>query len=121
MHKRFSIKTALVATCLAAIVFNFGPNLYRRAKFVDQYKGLTEASAGWERKPVPGSAEGYEFQAANNVWLSVWTSKHTFADKYSLAVCDQDAIPDPHRYFVVPPGKWVDTVDEVFATWDEFD
>ena len=26
--------------------------------------------------------------------------------------------PDPSRYFVVPPGKWVDTIDEVIVTWD---
>ena len=121
MRKRYSVRTALVATCLAAIAFSFGPNLYRRAKFVDQYRGLTGASEGWKRKPVRGSSEGYEFRADNGVWLSVWTSEHTFSDKYSLAVCNEDAIPDPHRFFVVPPGKWVDTIDEVFATWDAFD
>lgn len=26
--------------------------------------------------------------------------------------------PDPNRYFVVPPGKWVDTIDDVILTWD---
>ena len=121
MRKRFSIRVLLVVTCLAAIVLRFGPNLYRRVKFVDHYNGLAAASADWERKPIRGSAEGYEFRADNGVWLSVWTSEHSYVDKYSLAVPTEDAIPDPRRFFVVPPGKWVYTIDDVIATWDEFD
>ena len=118
MQTRFSIRTVFIAICVAALVFSIGPNLYRRAKFVDHYKRLRKLSAEFERRP--GRAEGYEFQAANGVWLSVWTCEHTFADKYSLAVYD-GAPPDPNRFFVVPPGKWVDTIDDVLATWDAFD
>lgn len=103
---------------MAAIAFWCGPMIYRRARFAEHYERLAISAAGWER--TPGLAEGYEFQASNGVWLSVWTCEHSFADKYSLAVCD-DATPDSSRFFVVPPGKWVDTIDDVITTWDEYD
>ncbi|TWT75795.1 hypothetical protein CA13_73680 [Planctomycetes bacterium CA13] len=118
MHKRFTIKTALLVTVIAAVAFRYGPWLYRRTKYINHYQRLTEQAANWERRPH--HAEGYTYQARNGVWLMVSTSEHEVADDYSTATYT-GATPDPNRFFVVPPGKWVDTIDDVFVTWDKFD
>lgn len=118
MPKRFSIKTALAFTAITAIAFCVGPRLYRRTKYINHYRHLTEQAAKWKRQPH--HAEGYTYQAGNGVWLMVSTAEHEVADDYSTATYT-GSTPDPKRFFVVPPGKWVDSIDDVFATWDNYD
>lgn len=103
---------------LLALGFSFGPYIIRRARYADHYRRLSEVAANWKRQPH--RCEAYSFQAANGTWLSVYTAEQIVADDYSTATYD-GATPDPSRFFVVPPGKWVDTIDEVFAVWDSFD
>ena len=99
-----------------AIACRFAPTLYRRVKFADQYNALTEE----EFRRSQGTADGYEFRAPNGVLLSVWTTEHEYVSK-SGVVEPKSFTPDPTRFYVVPPGKWVNTVDEVLEAWDDHD
>ena len=106
----------MVATFVAAIAYCIVPTFYRRIKFGDQYKALNEIE--WRR--TQGTADGYEFRASNGKMLSVWTTEHEYVDKSGL-VEPKSYTPDSSRFFVVPPGVWVDTVDEILKTWDQYD
>ena len=116
--RRFTIRTAMLVMLIAGLAFAFGPYVLRRARYVNQYRHLSEVAAKWKRQSH--RCEGYSFQAANGTWLSVSTAEQIVADDYSAATYD-GATPDPSRFFVVPPGKWVDTIDDVFAVWDDYD
>ncbi|WP_413431593.1 hypothetical protein [Crateriforma spongiae] len=108
----------MLLVLIAGLVFAFGPYVFRRVKYFDHYQHFTEVAAKWKRQP--NHCEGYTFQASNGIWLSASTAEQKVADDFSTVTYD-GATPDPSRFFVVPPGKWVDTIDEVFATWDEYD
>lgn len=116
--RRFTIRTAMAVVLLFALGFAFCPYIVRRAKYRDHYSRLSEAAAKWKRQPH--RCEGYTFQAANGTWLSVSTAEKFDSDDYSTATY-YGAMPDPSRFFVIPPGKWVDTIDDVFAVWDSYD
>lgn len=116
--RRFTTRTAMAFVLPLALGFAFGPYIVRRAKYIDHYSRLTEAAAKWKRQPH--QCEGYTFQAASGTWLSVSTAEKIVSDHYSTATY-YGAMPDPNRFFVVPPGKWVDTIDDVFAIWDSYD
>ncbi len=114
--KQFSIRTALFATFIVAVACCFVPTLHRRMKFADQYNALKNNE--WRRSQ--GTAEGHEFHAPNGELLSAWTTEHGYADETGL-VEPKSYTPDPTRFFVVPPGKWVNTVHEVLEIWDHYD
>lgn len=116
--KRFSLRTALIGVFIAAILFAFGPRIYRCVKYIGHYQRLTTLAASWTREP--NKCEGYTFRAANGTWLSVSTAEQEVSKDFSTATYN-GAMPDPNRFFVVPPGKWVDSIDEVLATWDNYD
>ncbi|PNY35128.1 hypothetical protein C2E31_19685 [Rhodopirellula baltica] len=101
---------------LIAIAFNYGPTWYRRSKFGDQYEAVRNNT--WSRDS--GTSNGYEFRAANGAMLSVWTTEHEYVERSGL-IEPLNFDPDPSRYYVYPPGKWVNTVDEVMETWDQYD
>lgn len=118
MPKRFSIRTALTIIAIAAIAYACGPWTYRRVKYIEHYPALIEWASDVKR--MPNHAEGYTFQGRDGQWFSVSTCKHEVADDFSTMTYS-GATPDPSRFFVVPPGKWVETIDEVLATWDRYD
>ena len=101
---------------IVAVAFYFVPPLVRRMKFADQYHFLKNNT--WQR--VAHKTEGYEFLAPNGALLSVFTAEHEYNEKTGFVEPTSYA-PDPTRFFVVPPGKWVNTVDEVLETWDYYD
>ncbi|MCM2375120.1 hypothetical protein [Aporhodopirellula aestuarii] len=114
--KQFSIRAALLATFVVAVAWFFVPTLHRRIKFADQYNALKNNA--WRRSQ--GTADGHEFFAPNGTLLSVWTTEHEYVEE-SGYIEAKHYTPDPTRFYVVPPGKWVDTVDEVLETWDLYD
>lgn len=116
LPKKYSLRWLLVIAVVAAILIQIGPPFYRRVKFSNQYRDL--AKLKWER--LPGHVEGYEFQASNGVLLSVWTTQHKVSKKSGLLETTNYS-PDPKRFYVVPPGKWVDTIDDVIYEWDKHD
>jgi hypothetical protein len=117
--KRFSIRTALIAILVVCVACRFAPTLYRRIKFSEQYEALNVLNQEqWTR--TPGHIDGYEFQAPNGALLSVWTSEHEYVNETGLTEPKSYA-PDPTRFFVMPPGKWVNAVDEVLQVWDHYD
>ncbi len=116
--RRFTNQTVLVTLLVAGLAFAIGPFVLRRVKYLNQYQHLSGAAAKWKRQPH--HCEGYTFQAANGTWLSVSTAEKIVADDYSTATYD-GATPDPSRFFVVPPGKWDDTIDDILAVWDDCD
>lgn len=101
---------------VVAVACCFAPTLHRRVKFADPYHALKNNA--WRRSQ--GIAEGHEFRAPNGARLSVWTTEHKFVAATGL-VEPTNYTPDPTRFFVVPPGKWVRTVDEVLEVWDLYD
>lgn len=114
--KKFSIRTALFAMFIVAIALYFVPPLLRRMKFAVQHNFLEKKT--WQR--VQGISEGYEFHAPNGQLLAVYTTEREYNDETDLFEPTNFA-PDPTRFFVLPPGKWVNTVDEVLETWDYYD
>ena len=122
MPKRISIRAALLGVAIVAMGFAFGPNLYRRVKYFDKYQQLTNRAAQWNR--TDGSVECYIHQAPNGRLLGVFTSEQEFPPPfgpYRSPLYNERARVDPERFFVVPPGIWVNTIDQVFATWDNYD
>ncbi|MDP1561823.1 MAG: hypothetical protein Q8M16_10635 [Pirellulaceae bacterium] len=114
--KWFSIRTALFAMFIVAVGLYFVPTLYRRMKFAVQYNFLENNN--WKR--VQGISEGYEFNAPNGQMLAVYTTEREYNDETDLFE-PTSFTPDPTRFFVFPPGKWVNTVDEVLESWDYYD
>jgi hypothetical protein len=103
---------------VASIACCFAATLYRRSKFSTQYSALNTLQERWRRSQ--GTADGYEFKAANGAILSVWTTERKYVNKTGLHE-PANYTPDPTRFFVLPPGKWVSSVDEVLEIWDKYD
>lgn len=119
---RVSIRAVLICVALAAFAFAFGPYLYRRVKYFDKYMQLTTEAAQWTRKD--GHVEYYIHKSPNGRVLGVFTSEQGFPGPFTSrtgSLYNDQATVDPERFFVVPPGKWVKTIDQVFATWDDYD
>ncbi|MFO0943277.1 MAG: hypothetical protein U0930_21290 [Pirellulales bacterium] len=71
-------------------------------------------------KRTPNKCESFAVLAANGQWLTASTAFQEVGEVFEDARYD-GAMPDPKRFFVIAPGKWVDTVDQILDTWDEYD
>ncbi|WP_442508369.1 hypothetical protein SH528x_007338 [Novipirellula sp. SH528] len=71
-----------------------------------------------EVKRLPNRPESISIPMSGGQSLSISTVKKTVAPDYSYATIEADAQPDPSRFFVVPPGKWVTSIDEAVVAWE---
>jgi len=118
--KTFSMFTkALIALFLAMVLFVIAWVPISRLLAARRVRNDLEAWAAkikrYDNHFDKFSLRGVELQDPNNpfakiVRFSVGTSDPSPLDKRE---------EDPSRFYVTPPGKWVNDIDEVIRTWDE--
>lgn len=118
MPKRISIRGLLIVIACVAVACGLARPTYRRIKWFDHRSRLVDWAANLKRERQRNESYAILWGAGQQFVVS--TSELIVAPDYSSATYD-GATPDPIRFFVVPPGKWVDTIDDVLDTWDEYD
>jgi hypothetical protein len=68
--------------------------------------------------------ESYVLPGPNGIQLSVMTVEPVIvrdAEGFiKSAIIGGNSTPDPKRFFVIPPGKWVDDIDQMIEAWDQY-
>ena len=130
--KRFGIKAVFIAITLVAITITSYPKIRRHIKWNNARGELLEWSSNLKRRP--GDTEVYWYLDLNlaglNTGINVGGSNFAAltgepkmtvgTDKKFKWTIDSSVEPDPTRLFVIPPGKWVDTIDDVILEWDAY-
>ncbi len=116
--RTFSLRGLLLVVAFVAIGLAVFPPFYRRLKWRDDRIRLIDWSKNVKR--TPNKCETFTIRASNGQWLTASTAFQEVGQDFDQATYD-GAMPDPKRFFVIPPGKWVDTIDQILDTWEEFD
>lgn len=116
--QRYSLRTLLLGISAMALLLAAIAQIRYQVKWGEHREMLTRWSAGLKRQPH--QSEDFTLGKRNGRWLIVSTAEHEVAKDFADYTYD-GKMPDPSRYFVIPPGKWVDTVDEIIATWEDYD
>jgi len=128
---QFKLKTFLALISILAIVFAVYPRIRRHAEWREAHAGVTNWAAALQRekgktesfcytKATVGLAGAKTGQVAHFAVYTTEPTKSVSPDGRLGWVVNGDDLPDPNRFFVVPPGKWVDTIDAVIENWDRF-
>lgn len=123
---RFRLRTLLLLFAFVAVLLALVPQYLRYHRWRGTKQQLVEWSARLERKPFKnetfvkmtldlpsGSSISYfvsttqPLREVDSNGVESWTTTE-----------ETSRTPDPNRYFVVPPGKWVETIDDVILAWD---
>jgi hypothetical protein len=117
MRPQFSLRRLLVFVLVIAVAFAVGPYMYRQVCYFPQLWKLRSWAA--EVKRLPSEAESISVPMGGGRRISISTVEKTVAADYSSATIKADATPDPNRFFVVPPGKWVESIDDAVVAWEQ--
>jgi len=117
MQRRFSLQRLLFFVLVLAFAFAVGPYVYRQARYFPQLNKLRSWAS--EVKRLPNRPESISMPMGGGRRISISTAEKAVAADYSSATMEADANPDPARFFVVPPGKWVVSIDEAVAAWEQ--
>ena len=130
-YPRFNIRTLLGFVTLFAILLAVYPYARRYIAWYDVRKGLDVWAQQLERKP--GKIESYVHmnltfnndpqKPPSSTQFAVMTAepeRGLDANGTETWTTSANSIPDSKRFFVIPPGKWVDDIDSVINTWDSF-
>ena len=109
------MRTALILTTLVAVLITVSAFTFRRIYWRHQRARLTQWSSQLER--LPHKCEGIDF-TRNGKTVSV-TTAFVELDKGGECWSYDGDNPDPRRFYVVPPGIWVDTIEEILDEWDK--
>ena len=113
---RFSLRNLIIVITLLAVLLAVVPAVHRWYVWAPHQKSLYEWDAGLKRLPNKGEAQS--IQLSSGQYLTVSTTELEFADDYSSATFNGQPVRD-RGYFVVPPGKWVDTTPEAIRVWQK--
>lgn len=130
--KRFSIKTLLIGGAIVALVIYAYPKVQRYARWNDMRNKLVAWSAKLDRESetvesychvdlrfVPSRSSSVHAGRSYSV-LTGEPRKTVNEDGQMNWVIESETRPDPYRFFVIPPGKWVNDIDEVIEAWDRY-
>ncbi|MFO0913565.1 MAG: hypothetical protein U0795_11460 [Pirellulales bacterium] len=123
---KFRIRPLLIAITLIAMLLTLVPQYMRYRRWHETKQQLTEWSSRLKRTPFKDEAfVKMNIDLPNGTTVSYFVSTTErlrevdgAGNESWLSTVETSRSPDPKRYFVVPPGKWVDTIDEVILTWD---
>ena len=130
--KRFNLRHLLFAAALLAMVFAVYPRVSRYVRWYETRKALVQWESKLTRKT--GKFECYNSikldarisPAATNLTRTAFivsTSKPKKTVNADGSVdwdYDSNVTIDPERFFVIPPEKWVDSIDAVIEAWDNY-
>ena len=98
------------------------PRIRRFVQWYETRKIVSRWAETLERKP--DKPESFSMQNASGSFLAVMTvepaitrDEKGFIEKATIGA---HSISDPKRFFVIPPGKWVDDIDQVIEEWDKY-
>jgi len=123
---RFRLRTLLIALAFFAVLLVMVPQYMRHRRWQATKQQLIEWSARLGRKPFKDETfVKMTSDLPNGLTVSyfVSTTEHlrevdSTGTETWTTTAETSRTPDPKRYFVVPPGTWVDTIDDVILTWD---
>ena len=131
IRSRYNIRTLLIIIAVIAICLAAHPRVRRHL----QWRSARVAVQKWAEnlKRAPQGVEQYthlnlsfDSSLANplkGISYSVLTAEPEMAvlpDGTVEWTTHAGTVPDPSRFFVIPPGKWVDDIDGVIEAWDRF-
>ena len=94
------------------------PPTFRWLKWRHERQSLQQWATRLRREA--NHCETMSIQMPDGRWFSVYTAEVEVLDDYSQATYSGKPVRD-HGFFVVPPGRWVDSLDDVFRLWDDYD
>lgn len=118
---QFKLRTLFVFVAMVAVGFAAYPRI---RKFMQWYE-VRQNVARWAGTLTrsPSKPESYVLPGPKGSGLAVMTVEPILtrdANGFSeSAIIEGNATPDPKRFFVIPPGKWVDDIDQVIEAWDQ--
>ena len=129
---RFNLKRLLTAVALIAVVLAVYPRVSRYVRWHDTRNKLEAWKSKLNRQD--GKFECYQHMNLNLLPSNTGpgVAGHSFMvstaepDKRKNPdgsfgwVFDSEVTIDPTRFYVIPPGKWVDSIDGVIETWDNY-
>lgn len=132
LPSRYRIRTLLAVIALIAVGLAVYPRVRRHLQWRSARIAVEKWASQLKRDPN-GAVESYihlnlSFDPANTSPLS-GTSYCVLTSEPDMERMPDGTLdwnihagtkPDPKRFFVIPPGKWVDDVDGVIETWDRF-
>ena len=111
---RFSLRTLIATVAVVASLLAVAPTLHCWYVWAPYRESLDEWAASLKR--LPNKCESKTVQLPSGNWVGVSTAELDVADDYSTAGYSGQPVRD-RGYFVIPLGKWVDTIPDVVRTW----
>lgn len=124
MLRQVTLRMALIGLAAVGVMLGVVPAYNRHRRWEGTRKALEQWAQTLKREA--GRGESYALGPVEidgqHRWFLVSTTK---LSRMSDAKRDKSwefdsAEPDPSRFFVIPSGKWVETIEEVVPTWDRF-
>jgi hypothetical protein len=115
----FSMRGLLIAIAVIAVLLVAVPAVYRQHEWSETREMLNEWAAGLERKA--NHFESWGGQLSSGKWIFVGTAECKKADNFGAYTFAAGTPVRKQGFYVVPPGIWVETIDDVIQTWEEFD
>lgn len=115
---RFSLRALLLGVCGVAALLAAIPPTYRWYKWRHRLQSLQQWAATLKREQ--NLCECTMVPLGDGRWICVYTAEVYFSDDYSIA--DYSGQPTKNSgFFVVPPGAWVESPEDVVRLCDEYD
>ena len=112
---RFSLRSLLIIVTVLGCLASFFPTIIRWQSWAPQRQRLSKWATGLERSH--GKCESLAFQAPSGNWVSVSTAELDMARGNQSAIYRGQPVR-AEGFFVIPPGKWVDSLADVVREWD---
>jgi hypothetical protein len=119
---RFKLRTLFIVVALVAMALAAYPRIRRFVQWYETRKIVSRWAETLERKP--DKAESFTMNSPIGGRLAEMTVEATitrdekgFIERTTIGAY---SISDPKRFFVIPPGKWVDDIDQVIEEWDKY-
>ena len=118
---QFKLRTLFVIVAMVAVAFAVYPRIRKFVQWYEVRRNVARWSGTLTRSP--SKPESYVLPGPNGCQLSVMTVEPVITRDskgfVESAIIEGNATPDPKRFFVIPPGKWVDDIDQMIEAWDQ--
>lgn len=113
---QYSLKTLLAVFVVVAMALPAARWLYMWRKWAPYRESLTKWSATLQRRPNRCASTSFYLDGKLFV---ISTAELESSGNGNLTF--DDAPIDPERYWIVPPGRWVNATDEAIRVWQRLD
>lgn len=118
---QFKLRTLFVIIGVVAVGFAAYPRIRTFMQWYEVRQNVARWAGSLTRSP--SKPESYVLPGPKGSGLSVMTVEPVVTRDakgfVESAIIEGNATPDPKRFFVIPPGKWVDDIDQVIEAWDQ--